>query len=61
MLSEPRSLEQALADLIERRDHDEVMPNKRARLDRMIAGLEAEIRWRRMGRSKRHKLVIVAG
>jgi hypothetical protein len=47
-----RSLERALADLIERRDKGVLTPERRALLDRMIADLEAEIRRRRARRQK---------
>jgi hypothetical protein len=47
-----RSLEKALADLIERRDSGAITPSERARLDRMIADLETEIERRRASRRK---------
>jgi hypothetical protein len=53
MRTDVRSLERALADLIERRDSSALTPDGRARLDRMIADLEAEIERRR--RASRRK------
>jgi hypothetical protein len=50
MRSNPRDLEQALADLIKRRDNNALTPNQRALIDRMIADLEAEINRRRRER-----------
>ena len=47
MQSAPRNLEQALADLIERRDNEPLTSDQRTLLDRMITHLEAEIELRR--------------
>jgi hypothetical protein len=47
MLSDPRDLERALADLIERRKNDSLTPDERRLIDRMIVDLDAEIRRRR--------------
>lgn len=47
MLNQPRDLERALADLIERRKNNMLTPDERKLIDRMIVDLEAEIRRRR--------------
>jgi hypothetical protein len=47
MLSDPRDLERALADLIERRKNDPLTPEERRLIDRMILDLGAELRRRR--------------
>lgn len=53
MLSDPRSLEQALADLIERRESNALRRDQQALVDRMIVDLEAEIERRRSLREER--------
>jgi len=52
MRNKVRSLERALADLIERRDSSVLTAEGRALIDRMIADLEAEIERRRANQRK---------
>jgi hypothetical protein len=52
MRSDARSLEQAVAELIERRDHKVLLSYQRTLIDRMIADLEAEISHRHERRAQ---------
>lgn len=53
LLRAPRALDHALADLIERRKNKILLTDDRNMLDRMIDGLEAEIKLRRSRKTTR--------
>ena len=57
-LSDPRAIERALADLIERRETKVLLVADRTLLDRMIGDLQAEIYLRHRGKARAADLAL---